>query len=122
MNLKLLAAAIAIAALPLSAQAQQQAPKPTLAAVQQLVKSITADKAKAQAYCELGKLEEQINAAEEKKDTKTVEALGKKAEELAKKLGTEYVTIMAGLDEVDPESAEGKRFSAAMEPLEKLCP
>ena len=122
MNLKLFIATVAIAALPLSAQAQQQAPKPTLAAVQQLVKSITSDKAKTQAYCELGKLEEQINQAEEKKDTKTVEALGKKAEEFAKKLGTEYVTVMAGLDEIDPETAQGKRFTAAMEPLEKLCP
>ncbi len=122
MKLKLFLAAIAVAALPLSTQAQQKPPKPTLAAVQQLVKSISSDKARTQAYCELAKLEDQIGQAEEKKDTKTVEALGKKAEEVANKLGKEYLTIMAGLDEVDPDSPEGKQLMTAMDPLEKLCP
>ena len=50
------------------------APKPTLAEAQNVVQTISNDKAKLQAYCELGKLEDQMEKAEEANDTKTVEA------------------------------------------------
>ena len=126
MNLKLVAAASLFAAIPMVASAQQNppagnAPKPTMADVQKLVQTISGDKAKLKAYCDMGKLQDQMDQAEQKKDNKTVEALGTKADALAKQIGPDYEKVMGGLDEIDPNSAEGKRYTAMFEPLFKQC-
>ena len=55
------------------------------------------------------------------KDTKTLDALGAKADALAEKIGPDYVKLINGLDEVDPDSAEGKEFAAVFEALAKQC-
>ena len=39
---------------------------------------ISGDKAKLKAYCDIGKLQEQMESAEEKNDTKALDALGVK--------------------------------------------
>ena len=117
MKLKLVAAISILGAMPAFAQAQ-----PTVADVQKVVQIITSDKAKSAAYCELEKVEQQIAEAEEKKDTKKIEELGKKADALAQKIGPEYIKLVEGLEQVDEESAEGQRLNAASEPLDKLCP
>ena len=126
MNLKLVAAVSLFAATPMVAYAQQNAPaanmpKPTAADVQKLVQSIGGDKARLKTYCDIGKLQEQMEQAEQKKDSKTVEALGTKADNLAKHLGSDYEKVMAGLDQIDPGSAEGKRYTALFQPLFKQC-
>jgi hypothetical protein len=126
MNLKLGLAILLSAALPVVAHAQQNppaanAPKPTMADVQTLVQTISADKAKMKAYCDIGKLQEQMEQAEQKKDTKTVNALGTKADALAKQLGPDYERVMGGLEQLDPGSPEGKRYSTAFQPLFKQC-
>jgi hypothetical protein len=127
MNLKLLVAVSLFVAVPMVAFAQQKGnpppkvPKPTVAEAQKLVQLISADKAKVQAYCELGKLQDQMEQAAQKKDNKTLETLGAKAEALAQQLGPEYTKVMDGLDEVDPNSAEGKQFTAVFDPLLKMC-
>jgi hypothetical protein len=126
MNLKLVMAASLFAALPTIAYAQQngsaaKAPKPTVADVQKLVQTINGDKAKLQTYCDMGKVLAQIDQAEQKKDTKAVNTLGAKADSLAQQLGPDYSRIMDGLNNVDPNSAEGKRFSALFEPIYKQC-
>jgi hypothetical protein len=128
MNLKLMVAVAVsvLAASPALAQGQRPAApsgaKATKADVEKVVQIITADKAKVTAYCDLTKLDDQIAEAEEKKQTKKVEELGKKASGLAQKLGPEYKKMMAGLEGVDAESADGKELFAALEPLEKQCP
>src|ERR1051326_1515052 len=107
MKLKLVAAAALCAlAIPALAHAQQgspqpSVPKPTKADAQNVVQVITSDKTKTQAYCDLTKLEGQVRAAEQKNDTKTLEALSKQAEALVDKLGPEYYKLMDGLEEVD---------------------
>jgi hypothetical protein len=126
MNLKLVVAVSLFAALPVVAYAQRNAPaanapKPTNADVQKLVQSIGSDKAKLKTYCDIGKLQGQMEQAEQKKDSKTVEALGTKADNLAKELGPDYEKVMAGLDQIDPNSAEGKRYTALFQPLFKQC-
>jgi hypothetical protein len=126
MNLKRLLAIAAVAAAPALAQAQQgrpapNAPKLTKADVQKIVQMISADKAKTQSYCELGKLNDQIAQAEEKKDNKRLEALGKRADDLANKIGPEYVKLMDALEDVDENSKEGKEFGALLQSLDKLC-
>ena len=122
MNLKLIVAILLIVALPLCAQAQKlSAAKVTKADVQKVVKIISGDKAKTQTYCDLGKLNEQIEEADEKKDIKKTEELSQQIDALGKKLGPEYAALMDGLQEVDPESKDGKQIGLMFEPLDKLC-
>ena len=95
MKLKLVAAIYALAAIPVLAHAQQRGPqptKPTKADAQNVVQIITSDKVKTQAYCDFTKLEEQVKAAAEKNDTKTLEVLSKQADALVDKIGPEYFT------------------------------
>src|SRR6266576_1544147 len=122
MNLKLIVATLAIAAVPVCAQAQKlSAAKVTKADVQKVFKIISADKAKTQTYCDIGKLNAQIEEANEKKDTKKADALAEQVDALGKKLGPEYAALMDGLEDVDPESEDGKQIGLMFEPLDKLC-
>jgi hypothetical protein len=126
MNLKLVVAVSLFAAVPVVAFAQKDAPatkvpKPTIADAQKLVQTISADKAKLQAYCDMGKLQDQMEQAEQKKDNKALEALGAKADSLAQQMGPEYAKVMDGLEEVDPSSAEGKQYTAVFAALVKQC-
>jgi hypothetical protein len=126
MNFKLFVAASLFAAVPVVAFAQKDGPatnvpKPTLADAQKLVQLITGDKAKLQAYCEIGKIQEEMEKADQKNDTKALETLGAKADSLAQQVGPEYTKVMDGLEEVDPESAEGKQFTAVFATLIKQC-
>ena len=73
MKLKLMLAAAVILALPLAAQAQK---KPTKADADKVVKLISADKAKTKTYCDLAKLGDEAQQADEKKDTKKAEEIG----------------------------------------------
>jgi hypothetical protein len=122
MKLKL-AAISAIAVIPALAHGQQQpkVPKPTKADAQNVVQIIASDKVKTQAYCDFTKLEEQVKAADQKNDTKTLEALNRQAESLLDKLGPEYFKLMDGLEEVDPKSPEAKEFMFILSELDKRC-
>jgi hypothetical protein len=126
MKLRLVAAITALVALPALGYAQQggppsNAPKPTEADVQKVVQIITNDKAKTQAYCDLNKLYDQMQTADQNNDSKTVETLGKQADALSNKLGPEYSKMMDGLDQVDPNSNEGKGLASILSKLDDLC-
>jgi hypothetical protein len=126
MNLKLIVAVGALVAMPALAQAQQgrpapNAPKPTKAEVERVVKLISADKAKTQTYCELAKLNDQIAEADEKKDNRKLQALSKRADDLAQKIGPEYVKLMDALEDVDENSKEGQEFGALLQSLDRQC-
>jgi hypothetical protein len=101
--------------------ADNQAPKPTIEDAHKLVETISRDKIKLKAYCELGKLHEQIEKAEEKNDTKEIDALVAKLDSLEQQVGPDYTRVMDGLGDVDPNSAEGQKFTAVFEPLHKQC-
>jgi hypothetical protein len=108
------------------AQAQQSSPqpnvqKPTSADAQNVVQIITSDKAKTQAYCDLTKLYEQVEAGQQKNDFDTVEALTKQADALVNKLGPEYSKMVEGLEEVDLTSTEGKEIMSTLLELDKRC-
>ena len=122
MKLTHLAAVCVLAAFPLGAQAQQSgAPKPTNAAAQKIVKSIGADKAKLKVYCDLAALAEQADAADQKKDTKTVEALSDKMDAMAEQLGPEYIALMDGLQDLDEKSKEGEAIAETLAELDDKC-
>ena len=135
MKLKLIVAALVVAAMPMCAQAQSSSPpkpsKPAKAApaapvskvvaAQRVVKTISGDKTKTETYCDIGKLSQQIEEAEQKNDMKKIDELNKRMDELATKLGPEYVALMGELEDIDPSSKEGQDVSSALGGLDKLC-
>jgi len=124
MNLKLVVAAFAFAAVPAVCYAQTgnpPPPKPTMADVKKVVQEIAGDKAKQQAYCDMGALNEQMAQADAKHDNKTLEALSQKVDALAQTLGPDYIALMEGLDQIDEDSPEGKAIATAFDPLDDKC-
>jgi hypothetical protein len=75
---------------------------------------------KTHAYCDLIKLEGQVEAAAENNDTKTLEALSKQAETLVDKL-PEYYKLMDGLEQVDLKTSEAKELMSILSELDKRC-
>ena len=123
MNLKSIATILVLAAAPVCAQAQQSTPaKPTKADAQKLFKVISTDKAKLQAFCALAKLEDEIDKTNEKQDSKKFEELSLKEGELEKKLGAEYAKLIAGIQNVNPQSEDGQAIGSTLQALDKLCP
>ena len=114
MNLKLIVAILVIAAVPVCAQAQKPSAV-TKADAQNVIKIIRGDKAKTQIYCDIGKLGEGIAQAEQKKDTKKADELYRQMDELGTKLGPEYVALMDGLEELDPNSQDGQEIGSMLE-------
>jgi hypothetical protein len=124
MTFKLFATVVILVTASIAAFAQVDEPDkatPTIEDVQQLVQTISGNKAKLKAYCEVGKLHEQMEKAEEKNDMKELDALGVKLDSLEQQIGPDYIRIMDGLGEVDPNSAEGQKLTAVFEPLHKQC-
>lgn len=120
MNLKLIAAVAVIALVPAAAQAQGKA-NVTNADAQKVVKLISADKAKVKIYCDIAKLNEQIDEAEKKKDTKKSDELSDKVDEMNKQLGPEYVALTAGMQQMKPDSKEAQTIGDTLEGLDDLC-
>ena len=132
MGFKLIIAVSVIAAIPVCVQAQApSAPKPTRPtkaapatvadAAQRVVKIVSGDKIKTQTYCDIGKLSSQIEDAEQKKDMNKIDELNRKMDELATKLGAEYVALMTKLEDIDPNSKEALEVGSALATLDKLC-
>ena len=143
MKLNLFIVSLLVSAMPVCVQAQApqpnqspQAPKATqapkaakgskeettkVAAAQKVVKTISADKAKTQTYCDIGRLGDQIQEADKKNDMKKIDELNSKMDELATKLGPEYVELIGGLDNIDPDSKEANDIGSALASLDKLC-
>ncbi len=122
MNLKLIVGILLIAAVPAVAQTQKpNVAKVTKAGAQKVIKTISSDKGKNQTYCDIGKLGAQIDEAEQKKDMKKIDELNQKMEELATKLGPEYVALMDGLQDIDPDSKDAQEIGSMLEALDKSC-
>ncbi len=121
MKLTSIAAVLLLAAAPAFAQPAKPAAKLTTAEAQKVVNIIKADKAKTQTYCQLAKLGEQIDEADQKKDEKKVEALSKQMDDLSQKLGPEYVAFMDRMQSLDPKSPDADAIGNIMEGLDKLC-
>jgi hypothetical protein len=125
MKLKLVAAIFALA-IPALVHAQQgspqpNVPKPTKADAQNVVQIITSDKVKTQAYCDIGKLFDQIQVAKKNNDSDAIQALGKQVLPLVDKLGPEYVKVIEGMDQVDLTSSEGEELLSILSELDKRC-
>jgi mevalonate kinase len=119
--MKLIIATLAIAAVPVCAQAQQPSGATVKTDVQNVIKMISGDKAKTQTYCQIDELSDQVTQAAQKKDDKKVEELSQKIDELERSLGPEYVALTKELEELDPNSQDGQEISSAIDALDRLC-
>ena len=110
-----------IAAAP-CAQAQTPAPtQVTKADAQKVLKIISGDKAKTRVYCQMAKLGEQMEQANETGDSNKFDALFQRMSELGKKLGPEYAALIDVLQDIDPVSELGQEISSTLDALDNLC-
>jgi hypothetical protein len=125
MRLKLFVAVAILVTPSIAAFAQSDEPDnpppPTIEDAQKLVQTIRGDKAKLTTFCELDNLYKQLEEAEERNDMKERDALGVKIGSLEQQFGPDYRRVMEGLEEVDPNSAEGQKLTALFEPLQEQC-
>jgi len=123
MNPKSIVVAMAIAALPVCALAQNTTgAKATRADAENVVKIVSADKAKTQTYCEMVRLGDQIDEADQNKDSKKIEDLSNQIDALSDKMGPEYIALMDGLQDMDPNSKDGRDIAQTLSALDALCP
>lgn len=90
------------------------------AAVDSAVKTFDAvagDAAKLKTYCEMSKV---MSSADAEDDSKS-EALDKQMDGFMKELGPEFQTAFEAGADLDPESADGKTYDAAMDKLDDKC-
>ena len=114
MNLRLIVTILEIAAAPVSAQAQMPTPATvTKADAQKVLRIISSDKAKTRVYCQMAKLGDQMEQANETGDSKKFDRLFQRIYELGKQLGPEYTALIDGLQDIDPESEVGLARDAA---------
>ena len=81
---------------------------------QKVVKMIGSDKAKIQIYCDIVELGDQIDETNPK-DKKKIDELDQRMDDLAAKLGPEYVALVGGLEEMDPNSKDSKEINSTLE-------
>ena len=121
MDVKLITAILVTAAMASAALAQGPSTEKLKADAQEVVKIISSDSARVQAYCETIKLGDQMDQAEQNNDSDKAEGLSKKIDELNQKLGPEYLKLGQDLQDVDPNSPDGLELGRTLASLDKLC-
>ena len=121
MKMPLIVAISLICAAPLYAQDQQPNTVKLKADAQRVVSIIQSDKVKTQVYCEINDLGEQIGEADQRMDDNKAEALSRQVTELEKRLGPEYFALANDLNNVDPNSPEGRDIESIFAPLDGSC-
>jgi hypothetical protein len=117
----LIVALLLISAAPAYVQDQQPNGAKLKADAQKVVSMIKGDIAKAQVYCKINALDEQIGEADRKNDEKKAEALSKQVTELEKKLGPEYFALVVDLNNVNPNSPVGQEIDSMLASLDDSC-
>jgi hypothetical protein len=102
----LIAATLLISTAPLYAQHQQRNVAKLKEDAQKVFSSISGDRAKIQAYCEIADLGEQLVEATQEKDEKKSHALMQRIDELEKILGPDYPALFNHLYEADQNSED----------------
>jgi len=120
-NPMLLVAILALSAMPAYAQGQQPDIAKLKAEAQNVFKIISSDKLKAQTFCEIADLSDQLDQAEGQQDAKKAGELSQKMDELGRKLGPEYTALVDGLQDMDPNSPDGREIGSIVEKLDDLC-
>jgi hypothetical protein len=118
MNVRANVAVLIIVAFPIFAQAQEISIAKMKEEAQKVVKIISSNKAKTQIYCDLVKVSDEIEQANA---NSKADQLYEQMDELSAKLGPEYIELIGGLQDMDPDSEDGKEIASTLEALNKLC-
>jgi hypothetical protein len=110
-------AILLVVAVPVYAHAQNL----KVGDAQKVVTIISSDKIKAQTYCKIMKLGEQVGQAHEKDDRKMIDELSQKIDTLEKILGPEYVALINGVQEIRENDQLRAEFLSAFGTLARLC-
>jgi hypothetical protein len=119
MNRLMIVAILIIGILPLYAQSQQ--PDATELA-QKVVGIVGGDKTKAQTYCQVLDLSDDLDQVDRQKDREKAEDLSQKINELQKTLGPEYLALLEAAKYVDPNSKDGQEIVSIFDKLDENCP
>jgi hypothetical protein len=122
MNRLLIVGILITSIMPLSAQGQQPDPAKLKAAAQKVVSIISGDKAKAQTYCQISNVGEQMNQAVQAKDKKKFDELAQKLPELEKNLGPEYLGLVESLVKANLTPKDGQEIVSNFDKLDESCP
>lgn len=93
------------------------AANPTVDSAVKTFEQVAGDPAKLKTYCEMSKV---MSSAESADDGKNDE-LDKQMDGYMKQLGTEFETAFEAGADLDPESADGKTYDAALDALDDKC-
>ena len=113
-------AILAISAVAVYAQAQQPSTVKLKADAQNAFNIISSDKHKIQLFCQMADLGNQLDQADRVHDTKKVQEVSQKMDELEEKL-PEYTALVAGLKDVDPNSQDAQEIGSIILKLDELC-
>jgi hypothetical protein len=116
MNRLLIVGLLVISTASPCAQGQQENVVKLKADARSLVGVIGGDKAKAQIYCQIVDLSEQLD---QEKDSK--KGTGPEDRSVAKKLGPEFVALIDGLKHIDPNSPDAHEIASIIESLDESC-
>jgi cell division protein FtsL len=116
MNRILTAVFLLLIAMPIYARAQDATK--LKANAQKIVSLISHDKLKTQTYCEIADLSDQIDQQE---SPAKADDLAQKIDSLEVKLGPEFIELVHGLSNIDPESKDAQDIRAIIESLDNLC-
>lgn len=119
-NTATVVAILAISVVPVYAQNQQPDIAKLKANAQNAFKIISSDKHKIQTFCKMADLGNQLDQADRVHDTKKVEEVSQKMDELEGKL-PEYTALVADLGDVDPNSEDGQEIGSIILKLDELC-
>jgi hypothetical protein len=109
-----------ISTAPLFAQAQPN-PAKLKADARKVVSIINDDKAKAQTYCQIAIVGEQMSEAVQSKDKKKIVELAQKLPELEKNLGPEYLGLLDSLRKANLTPKDGQEIVAMFDRLDDSC-
>jgi hypothetical protein len=79
--------------------------------------AVAADPAQLKTYCEMSKV---MSSAESEDDSKN-DALDKQMDGFMKQLGADFEAAFEAGADLDPESADGKSYDAALDALDDKC-
>jgi hypothetical protein len=122
MNRLLIVGILMTSTMPLSAQGQQPDPAKLKADAQKVVSVISGDKAKAQTYCQITQVGEQMNQAVQAKDQKKFDELAQKLPEMEKNLGPEYLGLVESLVKANLTPKDGQEIVSTFDKLDESCP
>jgi hypothetical protein len=118
MNRLLMSLFLLASTVPLYAQAQQPNAAKFKADAQKVVSIISRDKLKAQTYCEIAELNDQID---QEGNPAKAEELSQKIDNLEGKLGPDFMALVHRLSDIDPDSRDAQEIRSVIETLNDLC-